>query len=218
MKPDPRRKLPADAVSPEHGAGVVIPVRAFRSGKLRLKDVLSDKNREEFVRQMANRVADAAGDLPTAVVSDAPEVRDWARERGVEILDDPGTLDSAAMAGALWCEHRGLSRLIFAHGDLPLASPGSLASIGSNISGQEALIVPCHREDGTNVLALPVAAILDHTSTHPAFRFAFGPGSFKRHEASALEAGLAVQIIRDPGLCFDVDLPSDLAALSAAEL
>ena len=49
----------------------------------------------------------------------------------------------------------------------------------------------------------------------PSFPFAYGPGSFRRHLAGARAAGLAVRVVRDPLLGFDVDLPSDLAALTA---
>jgi 2-phospho-L-lactate guanylyltransferase len=47
------------------------------------------------------------------------------------------------------------------------------------------------------------------------FSLAYGPGSFRRHAAAGHAAGLAVRVVRDPALGFDVDLPADLAALTA---
>jgi 2-phospho-L-lactate guanylyltransferase len=67
--------------------------------------------------------------------------------------------------------------------------------------------VPCHRDDGTNVVSLPAGS---------PFRFGYGPGSFRRHAAEARRLGLAVRVVRDPELAFDVDLPEDLAALAVA--
>jgi 2-phospho-L-lactate guanylyltransferase len=67
-------------------------------------------------------------------------------------------------------------------------------------------IVPCHRDDGTPVLSVPVD--LD-------FHFSYGPGSFRRHAAEARRVGAAVRVVRDPSLAFDVDVPSDLALLRA---
>jgi len=51
--------------------------------------------------------------------------------------------------------------------------------------------------------------------TGVAFRFAYGPGSFRRHVAEARRLGLGVRVVRDPDLAFDVDVPEDLAALGA---
>jgi 2-phospho-L-lactate guanylyltransferase len=45
------------------------------------------------------------------------------------------------------------------------------------------------------------------------FRFAYGPGSFRRHVAEAERLGLHVRVVRDPDLAFDVDVPDDLEQL-----
>jgi len=70
------------------------------------------------------------------------------------------------------------------------------------------VLVPDHRDDGTPVLSVPVAA---------PFRFAYGPGSFRRHVAEASRHGLAVRVVRDPDLAFDVDLPADLERLRVSD-
>ena len=69
-------------------------------------------------------------------------------------------------------------------------------------------IVPCHRDDGTPVLSIPVAL---------GFRFAYGPGSFRRHAAETRRLGLGFRVVRDPDLAFDVDLPDDLTRLEAID-
>jgi 2-phospho-L-lactate guanylyltransferase len=68
-------------------------------------------------------------------------------------------------------------------------------------------LVPCHRDDGTPVLSVP--------TTVP-FRFAYGPGSFRRHAAEARRLGLGVRVVRDADLAFDVDLPGDLDQLRSS--
>ena len=40
------------------------------------------------------------------------------------------------------------------------------------------------------------------------FKFAYGPGSFRRHAAEARQRGLAVRVVRDRDLAFDVDSPT----------
>src|SRR5215207_9641187 len=103
------------------GTGVVIPVRAFALGKARLAAQLDDANRADLARKLADRVGAAAGELPTVVVSSASDVRDWARGRGLEVVDDPGTLDDAAATGRAWVRANGCARALIAHADLPLA-------------------------------------------------------------------------------------------------
>ncbi len=62
-------------------------------------------------------------------------------------------------------------------------------------------LAPDRRDDGTNVIRLPGGC---------GFHFSYGPGSFHRHLEECRRLGLATQILRDPALAFDVDLPSDL--------
>jgi 2-phospho-L-lactate guanylyltransferase len=47
------------------------------------------------------------------------------------------------------------------------------------------------------------------------FRFAYGPGSFRRHVAEARRLGVGVRVVRDRDLAFDVDVPDDLVELGA---
>ena len=197
MVPDPPRLA---------RAGVVIPIRAFAVGKARLAATLEAAPRAELALRMADQVLRAARPLPVVVVSSAREVRDWAATFGVPVLDDPGDLDAAATAGIAWCAERGLARAIVAHADLPRAPAGGLVRFAEDGDRSIVTAVPCHRDDGTPVLAVPVPA---------GFRLAYGPGSFRRHVARARAVGLAVRVVRDPDLGFDVDLPADLATLTA---
>jgi 2-phospho-L-lactate/phosphoenolpyruvate guanylyltransferase len=186
-----------------HTAGVVVPVRSFALGKARLADVLDDDARRALTRTMAERVVAAAGDRPVVVVSSAPDVVTWAGELGVAQIDDPGSLDGAADAGRAWVRAQGLARVVVMHADLPLAS--TLDGVADDGDRAVAVLVPDHHDDGTPVLALPSAA---------EFAFAYGPGSCARHVAEAERCGLAVRIVRDRALGFDVDDAGDLAALA----
>ncbi len=186
------------------GAGVVIPIRAFRSGKARLADVLDADQRAELALAMAERVVAAADPLPIVVVTSDPEVHAWATVLGIEVVPDPAAgLDAAVAAGAARHVARGRDRVVVSHADLPRARPGALVRFANLTPGIVAL-VPCHRDDGTPVLSVPAAV---------GFRFAYGPGSARRHVAIARRLGLATSVIRDPELGYDVDVPADLVAL-----
>ena len=189
-----------------HGprAGVVLPIRSFLLGKARLASDLDDAERADLGRRLADRVADAAAPYPTVVVTSAPEVRTWACERHCAVLDDPGSLDAAAQLGYERLGASGVARVLVVHADLARAR--SLERLADDGARPVAALVPCHRDDGTNVLALPAGT---------GFRFAYGPGSFRRHAAEARRLGLGLRVVRDPDLAFDIDVPEDLAALDA---
>jgi 2-phospho-L-lactate guanylyltransferase len=182
--------------------GVVIPVRSFVLGKVRLAPALDEAERTELATMMADRVVDATGDRPCSIVSNATEVRAWAARRKLEVLDDPGSLDRAAATGREWALAYGLVRYAVVHADLPHIT--TLDDVLRDGAERVAVIVADHRGDGTPVLALP---------TETPFTFAYGPGSAARHVAEAEHRGLMVRRVDDPDLAFDVDLPADLELL-----
>ena len=192
-----RRDEPSALIPP---AGVVIPIRGFSGGKSRLGAL--GPERAWLVAEMAVRVLAAARPLPIAVVTSAREVRAWAVSTGVTVLDDPGSLDLAALAGLDWVRSLGLARAVVVHADLPLAR--SLEALARDADRPVVAAVPCHRDDGTPVLSVP---------TSEAFRFAYGPGSFRRHAAEARRLGLGFRVVRDRTLAYDVDATEDLAGL-----
>ena len=187
-------------------AGVVVPIRSFVGAKLRLADHLADDQRAQLLRDCASRVVEAASPLPVVIVTRAPEVRAWASALGVEVVDDRGAgLDAAADAGRERARSLGWSRVVIAHADLPLA--GSLLPLAADGDRPIVTLVPCHRDDGTNVCSVPVGL---------PFRFAYGPSSFRRHAAEARRCGAALRVVRRADLAFDVDVPGDLAAVRPA--
>ncbi len=188
--------------SAEGTAGIVVPIRSFTLGKVRLAPALDDTERTRLVRAMADHVVAAAAGHRVAVVSSAREVVQWAHGLGLEVLPEAGSLDAAAAAGRDWARAGGLDRYAIVHADLPRAA--HLDAVLGDGAAPVAVIVPDHHDDGTPVLVLPAASD---------FTFAYGPGSASRHAAEAQRRGLTVRVVRDPDLAFDVDDPDDLAAL-----
>jgi len=188
-------------------SGAVIPIRAFALGKARLAASLDEAERAALGRRWAEQVVHAAAPMPVLVVSSDPEVRAWAHDLGLDVLDDPGTLDGAAAAGRDLLRSRGCTRVVVAHADLPRAH--DLARLARDGSQAVVALVPCHRDDGTPVLSVPTAVD---------FRFAYGPGSFRLHAAEARRLGLGLRVVRDADLGFDVDIPDDLEALDTSSV
>lgn len=184
--------------------GVVVPVRAFTFGNTRLAAGLDPAARAELSRNLATRSVEAAQGAPVVVVTSAPEVVAWGASRGLDVVPDPGSLDAAARAGAVALAGRGCRRVVIAHADLPFARDYRVVTHDAGMP--LAVVVPCHRDDGTPVLSLPAAAAAD-------FGYAYGPGSFRRHLAAARAAGLAVRVVRVGALAFDVDTLADVDLL-----
>jgi len=179
---------------------VLIPVKAFHQAKRRLDRVLSESERKRLVRTMAAHVVAASVPLPVAVVCDDEEVAAWASDRGAVVLWEPGQgLNGAVRAGVARLASSGAQWVTIAHGDLPRAH-----GLGTLRPFDGVTLVPDRKDDGTNVMRLPAACD---------FRFAYGPGSFRAHRAEATRLGLAVRVIRDPDLAYDVDWPADVEEL-----
>jgi 2-phospho-L-lactate/phosphoenolpyruvate guanylyltransferase len=192
----------------------VIPVRSFTFGKSRLagafgSGAFATADHEAFVRGLADRAVDAASPRPTAVVTSAAEVREWATGRNLFVVPDPGSLDGAADAGRAWAAERGLARVVVVHADLP--DIVSLDSVAGDGAAAVAVIVPCHRSDGSPVLSIPVEPV----PGSPSFAFSYGPGSFVRHGDAARRAGLELRVVVDDAMGFDIDGPDDLAIVLA---
>ena len=188
-------------------AAIAIPLRSFVLGKARLAEVLTETERIALARTMADRVANAARPFPTVVITSAPEVRTWAAARELALVDDPGSLDDAAIAGRDWARGLGAPRVAIVHADLPRII--SLDAVVGDAGRAVAVIVPDHRNDGTPVLSVPTAGD---------FTFAYGPGSAARHEREARARGFDVRIVHDEQLGFDVDVPADLERYAPADL
>ncbi len=189
-------------------AGVVVPIRSFTDAKLRLAAQLSEERRADLARRFATRVLEAAVPMPVTVVSSAPEVVTWAGDLGLEVVADPGTgLDGAAEAGRRHVADLGLTRVVVAHADLPNAR--SLEPLARDGALPIVTLVPCHRNDGTNVCSLPVDL---------PFQFSYGPGSFHRHVEEVARVGAELRVVRRPDLAFDVDVPADLEQLELADV
>lgn len=177
---------------------MLIPVKRFSAAKRRLAGLLDGSQRAQLARWLADRVVAAAAPLPTFVACDDEDVAAWADAVGAEVLWSPGLgLNGAVDAGRATMAGKGFDHFVIAHSDLPLARRLSTIATPGTIS-----LVPDRRRDGTNVLAMPVAADV------PA---SYGGGSFGRHLDHAMAGRHRVEVRADPRLAIDVDNPDDLA-------
>lgn len=176
---------------------VLIPVKRFGAAKARLAGVVDAPTRARLARWLADRVVAASGSAPVFVACDDDEVASWADDVGAEVLWSPGLgLNGAVDAGRATIAGKGFDHVVIAHSDLPLAHDLDRLARPATIT-----VVPDRHRDGTNVLALPVGAVV------PA---SYGGGSFGRHLELALADGHVVQVWDDPRLALDLDRADDI--------
>lgn len=180
---------------------MLVPVKAFRTAKVRLSAALDADRRAQLARGMAERVLEAAAPLPVWCVCDDAEVADWAAAHGATAEWTPGRgLNGAVQEAVARRRADGFARVIVAHGDLPFAA--GLASLAV-VRDDEVVLVPDRRGEGTNVVSVPTTA---------GFVFAYGPDSLARHVTEARRCGLTPRTEVIEHLGWDVDRPEDLEA------
>jgi 2-phospho-L-lactate guanylyltransferase len=92
-------------------------------------------------------------------------------------------------------------------GDLPRLAPHDVETCLDAFGPDRLVAAPASADGGTGALVLQAGVPLP---------LAFGPGSFGKHLAAARTLGLAAEVVRAPGLGFDLDRPADLDAFLAS--
>jgi len=190
----------------------LVPVKRLAQAKSRLRPVLSDGQRREFVLAMLEDVLRLTLGQPaivaTAVVSADEDVLAFARRLGAQPIHEPPSrgLNTALAFAADVLARQGASGLLLLPADVPLATPADIEAILAAWQKAPVVLCPSH-SGGTSALALrPPQAI----------PFRFGPRSFAAHRRAAAERGLPVAVLSRPGLALDIDRPEDLRAVLAA--
>jgi 2-phospho-L-lactate guanylyltransferase len=176
---------------------VVVP---FRSGG---KSRLPADVRVDVALAMLGDVLEAAvghGDSVRLVTDDAAAAL-VAAALGVEVVEDPGAGQGAAVRAAL-AGVEGVCLVVNA--DVPRVRPSDLAALAIPPHAGAVAIVAA--ADGTtNALGLPYAG---------AFQPLFGPGSAAQFRAHAAALGLAFHDLDLPNLRDDVDTETDLERIA----
>lgn len=191
----------------------VIPLKRFDRAKSRLASVLTPAQRAALALSLAERTLTALRDSNVCerlvVVSPDPVALAWAEARGVVALAQPGAGLNAGLALARdWAVGQGATGLLVALGDLPLLTADEARSFvaATRLYERVVALAPDRARDGTNLLLACPAALAP---------FAYGRGSFVRHQRLARRRGLHTVEFTAPGAAFDVDTPADLAELIA---
>jgi 2-phospho-L-lactate guanylyltransferase len=187
------------------GACALIAIKERLRCKTRLADALAPRARVQLVRSMLAAVLSAAGGARTVrhIIVVSPE-RDSVPAQIPVLADDGQCLNSALTQAHRVLREFGCREVVMLPADLPTITAAEIdALVRAGRAGGFA-IAPDAAGVGTNALCL--------VSAHP-FRFQFGADSQRLHLEEAERTGLSAQVVRLPGLEFDVDSPADLHRL-----
>lgn len=195
---------------------LLLPVKALKNAKKRLKGVLTPEERFGLAEAMLADTIRAVRAVRRAdkvfVITNYEPVISLAEKNGWGILAEERQLsesDSVDAASRI-CEKHGVKALLRVPLDLPLLQSSDIDELLEIECQSPALvIVPSRDGTGTNaLLRTPPTLFPSH----------FGNGSFAKHLAEAQNVGAKVMVRRNARLEMDVDDESDLRALLEHDL
>lgn len=198
-----RLERPSDAVC------MLIAIKARARCKQRLASILTPEARMQLARSMLAQVIAAGRAARTVqqVIVVSPERDDVPSDIPV-FADTGGNLNGALQDARHMLLRLGCRQTVILPADLPhLCASDIEALIRHGRTGSCALASDATGR-GTNALYLDTAE---------EFTFCFGLESRQRHLQEAARKGLTPQLVRLPGLEFDVDSPTDLQRLKAPQ-
>ncbi len=186
---------------------VIIPVKSIHNGKSRLAGVLSSGDRESLNIAMLTNILQTLKEMEgiagALIISHDKSILGLVETFGFEFLleQKPYSLNCAIKIACGKCCEMGASAVLILPADLPLINKKSLQSIlEKNADPPVAVITPDRRKEGTNSLLInPVNG----------FDFQFGANSFFIHQNNASMMDYRVEIVVDPGMELDLDIPED---------
>jgi 2-phospho-L-lactate guanylyltransferase len=99
----------------------------------------------------------------------------------------------------------GASTVLLVPIDVPTVTPADFSQLAAS-ARPGLIVVPSSDGTGTNALVRTPPNCIESR---------FGPGSFRAHLDQARSKGLDADVLRLPGLMFDIDTPEDVAELLA---
>jgi 2-phospho-L-lactate/phosphoenolpyruvate guanylyltransferase len=189
----------------------LLPVKDPRNAKQRLDSLLTATEREALARalyaQMLETLLSVRGiDRICVITSDERTARD-ARKAGVTVFEETEQRSHSRSAddAARRAMELGARAVLMLPIDVPLATAADVEELAANPS-RGVVIVPNAADTGTNALVRTPPDVIESR---------FGLNSLQAHLEQARLRGVPAQVVRPPGLVFDIDTPEDVAELLA---
>ena len=187
----------------------LLPVKSPQNAKQRLFGYLPAATREALARLLYERtittLCQASGIDRVLVITSDAEIAAHARSTGAWVIEEREQLSHSASADAACCHaiEMGAQTALLVPIDVPLVERTDFERLAA-AARPGVVIVPSSDGTGTNALARTPPDVIPSC---------FGPGSFRAHLEQARLRGVAADVLRLPGLMFDIDTPEDVAEL-----
>ena len=189
----------------------ILPVKSPQNAKQRLTGFLAIEDREALARMLYRQtlaaLCQAQGIDRVVVATSDAEVADHARRAGALVFEESQQVSHSASADAacLRAMEMGASTVLLVPIDVPTVTPADFSRLAA-AARPGLIVVPSSDGTGTNALVRTPPNCIESR---------FGPGSFRAHLDQARSKGLDADVLRLPGLMFDIDTPEDVAELLA---
>jgi 2-phospho-L-lactate/phosphoenolpyruvate guanylyltransferase len=189
----------------------ILPVKSPRNAKQRLTGFLAVEERQTLARMLYRQtlatLCQAEGIDRVVVATSDSEIAEHARQSGAMVFEEREQVSHSVSADAacLRAMEMGASTTLLVPIDVPTATPADFTRLAAS-ARPGLIVVPSSDGTGTNALV----------RTPPdCIQSRFGPGSFRAHLDQALSKGVPADVLRLPGLMFDIDTPEDVVELLA---
>ena len=189
----------------------LLPVKSLHNAKKRLTGFLSADQREKLARilyrQTLGALRQAEGIDRVIVVTNDSGVAEHARSSGILVFEENEQVSHSVSADAacLRAIKLGATTVLLVPIDVPLVTPADFSRLAA-AARPGVVLVPSADGTGTNAMARTPPDVIESR---------FGPGSCRAHLDQARLKNVPADILRLPGLMFDIDTPKDVAELLA---
>jgi 2-phospho-L-lactate guanylyltransferase len=193
-------------IDSQGGACALIAIKERVRCKTRLTGSLTPFARIQLARSMLSTVLSAAVHAQTIrqIIVMSPE-RDFVPSEIPVLVDTGKCLNSALIQAHRVLREVGCREVVILPADLPTVTAAEIDTLVLAGRRGGCAIAPDTAGSGTNALCLASSC---------SYRFQFGRDSQRLHRREAERNGLTPQLVRLPGLEFDVDSSADLYRLA----
>ena len=185
----------------------IIPVKNFKSSKLRLSQVLTNKERENFSILMLNdvlKVIEKINFIKIIIITTPKEnqIKNDTVSKLKVLYDDSKNINDALYNAIEYCKKLNFNQILILPSDIPLINEKDiekLLDIKNNYNYQ-IIIIPSNRKDGTNML------LFDANLNINTF---FGKNSFQKHQIE-FNSKFKTYIHHSFNIGLDIDYEQDL--------
>ena len=187
----------------------LLPVKSPKNAKQRLDGFLPAAHRETLAHLMYEHtiaaLCRASGIDRVVVVTSDSEIAGHARGAGALVFEErqQSSHSHSADAACLRALELGATTVLLVPIDVPLVTAEDFSRLAA-AARPGVVVVPSADGTGTNALVRTPPDVIESC---------FGPGSFRAHLEQAARKGVAAEVLRLPGLMFDIDTPGDVVEL-----